>query len=222
MLLLIVSLSYTHYVFQTLTYNREDISSRRCRHLRWWWISRDVTAYIQRIRRRYQPLGPIEFLRVIERHKDYEPHVHLLLHFQGALRVDNGKFFDRQFFDDLQRQWKFGFDKPEVLRKPDAAFSYALKYFLKQISDQTVSDSTGDVAGISDSEPQDVELPPKIWPLRGKRLTFFGMPIRLLAWSRGMQYLYKRQQYESLLRKGFKVDPPTKLVLRTNGKQTIL
>lgn len=215
--------TYTHYVFQTLTYNREDFPSRRCRHLRWWWISRDVTAYIQRIRRRFKPLGPIEFLRVIEQHQDFEPHVHLLLHFNGALRVDNGKYFDRQFFDSLQRQWLFGFNKPEVLRKPDAAFSYALKYFLKQISDPDVSKNVGD--GTGESLPDETckpELLPKIWPLRGKRRTYFGMPIRLLAWSRGMQYLYQRRQYETLISNGYKVEKPAKLVLRKNAQQTVL
>lgn len=216
--------SFTHYVFTTLTYNREDYSSRRCRHLRWWWVSRDVTAFIQRVRRQFKPLGPVEFLRVIERHQDFEPHVHLLLHFKESLRVDNDRFFDRKFFSRLQGCWKFGFSKPEVLRhagQPSFAFSYALKYFFKQITDNDHRDDAVDDAstGLGTQENE-----PRIWPLKGKRVSYFGMPIRLLAWSRGMQYHYQVAQQTALLRKGYKVELPSKLVLReiSQHKGTVL
>lgn len=220
-----MSVSYTHYVFNTLTYNRESIPGRRCRHLRWWWVSRDTTAYIQTLRRKYKPLGPIEFVRVIERHEDFNPHVHLLLYFTTALRVDNDRFFDREFFHRLQSFWRRGFSKPEVLKyggQPGYAFSYTLKYFFKQIRDRDVVNPSGESLGEGDIQDRQSELPPRVWRLKGKRITFFGMPIRVLAWSRGMQYIYQHEQWKKLTNQGYNVEEPTKLVLRTNGKQTIL
>ena len=106
--------------------------------------------------------------------------------------MENGRYFDDRLFYNLQKMWRKGFSKPEVLRKPDAAFSYVLKYFLKQLSIKTTK---------SDDPPID-----KIWKLKGKRVVWFALPIRILAWSGGMQKLYQAQQQ-------------LKLVLRKNTQQ---
>jgi len=81
--------------------------------------------------------------------------------------------------------WRNGFSKPEVLKKPDAAFAYVMKYFLKQLSTETTK---------SNDPPID-----KIWKLKGKRIVWFALPIRILAWSRGMQKLYQDQQRMKLV-----------------------
>jgi hypothetical protein len=136
--------------------------------------------------------------------------------------VDADKFLDRQLYDSLQREWHYGFSKPEVLKHaghPEFAFNYALKYFLKQINDDNSSSGSGYSPGNTSERDQ---LPPKVWPLRGKRKTYFGMPIRLLAWSRGMQYIYAKEQYANLKRKGFNVDIPSKLVSCAVAKQATL
>ena len=164
-------------------------------------------------------MGPIEFIRVIERHQDWNPHVHLLFHFNAAIRVDNEKYFDRKFFDLLQREWIYGFSKPEVLKYgglPGFAFGYVLKYFLKQVRpkqpDGDTTDADSDVLREATSEP-------KIWPLKGKRVTYFGQVIRLLAWSRGMQYLYQESQRKVLVGKGYNLSLPDRLVFRENRKR---
>lgn len=210
-----MAVTYTNYVFNTLTYDR----NLACRHLAWWRVARDCTDYVQRLRRHFPVLRPIEYLRVIESHQDFYPHIHILLHFTQSLRVDNARYFDREFFRRLQSCWTFGFSKPEVLRYPDNAFNYTLKYFLKQITNNDSSDGSGsndgDGTGIEERQP-------KVWPLKGKRFTFFGMPIRILAWSRGMQYLYQKRTYESLKLKGFKPELPSILVLRKNTQHAKL
>lgn len=195
-------ISYTHYVFNTLTYDRES-SESRCRHLAWWRVSRDVSDFIQRVRRRFPQEGSvqrIEYVRVIERHQDFYPHAHVLLRFPVVVKIERGRYFDTHFYTNLQRCWRHGHSKPEVLRyagRPNFAFNYVLKYFLKQFASSTseTCDSTED----STTEQQHGDpLPPKIWDLRGKRVTYFGMPIRLLAWSRGMQNLYHDEQRRQL------------------------
>ncbi len=207
--------SYTHYVFQTLTYNRHS----SCRHQRWWSVSNDTTRYLQSVRRKFKTQIPIEHIRVIEFHKDYNPHVHVLLHFPNALTLTNSRFFDRRFFDVLQGLWTHGFSKPESLRFPDGAFAYVLKYFLKQIANRT----TNDDFGLSSNSDESTSFPPKIWPLKGKRSVIFAMPIRLLAWSRGMQYLYQLRQQQQLLKETGKYYPlSSKLVSRKIGKQSRL
>ncbi len=206
--------SYSHYVFQTLTYSRDN----SCRHTAWWNVSSDTTDYLKRLRRSFKPALPIEHLRVIEFHKDYYPHVHILLHFHNALTISNRRFFTPEFYSKLQSLWTKGFSKPEVLKFPDGAFSYVLKYFLKQIANQSISGSTGQ---LSDSTPDTPVLPPRIWPLKGKRITVYGVPIRLLAWSRGMQYLYQLRQQRTLIdQKGIKLPLSSKLVSRKIGIQT--
>jgi len=176
-----LKISFTHYVFQTLTYDRKNL----CRHKAWWSCSKDTTNYIQKVRRYFGNSNHCEFIRVIEPHKDWYPHVHLLLYFRRPLRVENGRYFDDRLFYNLQKMWGNGFSKPEVLRKPNAAFSYVLKYFLKQLSIKTTK---------SNDPPID-----KIWRLKGKRVVWFALPIRILAWSGGMQKLYLNQQLLKLV-----------------------
>jgi len=176
--------SFTHYVFQTLTYDRKNL----CKHKAWWSCSKDTTNYIQKVRRYFGKSNRCEFLRVIEPHKDWYPHVHILFYFKKPLQVQNGRYFDDRLFYGLQKMWGNGFSKPEVLRKPNAAFSYVLKYFLKQLSIKTTK---------SDDPPID-----KIWRLKGKIIVWFALPIRILAWSGGMQKLYlNQQQLKLVLRK---------------------
>lgn len=191
-------ISYTHYVFDTLTYDRES----SCRHQRWWRVARDTTDFIQKVRRRFQPLcvnGTIEYVRVIERHQDFYPHVHVLMRFPTVLTVERGRYFDRTVFRTIQQCWHHGHSKPEVLRhagSPRFAFNYVLKYFLKQFPERTpeTCDSNEDPNTNSAEEIRE----PRIFDLRGKRVTYFGMPIRLLAWSRGMQNLYHDEQRRQL------------------------
>ena len=102
--------------------------------------------------------------------------------------MENRRYFDDRLFYSLQKMWKRGFSKPEVLRKPNAAFSYVLKYFLKQLSIKTTKSN----------DPQ-ID---KIWRLKGKRVVWFALPIRILAWSGGIQKLYlNQQQLKLVLRK---------------------
>ncbi len=189
-----MQISFTHYVFQTLTYNRDA----GCRHTRWWTVSRSCTDYVQRLRRKLcaEATQRIEYVRVIEQHADFNPHVHLLLWFSVPLRVERNRYFTRDVYDLLQRSWKEGYSKPEVLRHgnaPNFAFQYVLKYFLKQLVALTpkTCDSDEDT-GFTKSK--DVLPEWKPFRLKGKRTTYFGMPIRLLAWSRGMQNIYADSQ----------------------------
>ena len=170
-------IAYTHYIFQTLTYDRRSL----CRHKAWWTVSKDTTAYVQKIRRYFGDRNVVEFLRVIEPHRDFYPHVHILFYLETPIQVENGRYFNDKVFYAIRDRWERGFSKPEVLRKPNAAFAYCLKYFLKQLSVEKTTKST--------DPPID-----KIWKLRGKRITWFALPIRILAWSKGMQKLYQEQQ----------------------------
>jgi len=166
-----------------------------CRHKAWWNVAKDTTAYVQEVKRFFGRDGnPVEFLRVIEPHGDFYPHVHILFYLEKPIQVENGRYFNDRVYYAIRDRWKNGFSKPEVIRKKDAAFAYCLKYFLKQLSTKTTK---------SEDPPID-----KIWKLKGKRITWFGLPIRILAWSRGMQKLYQEQQ--RLI-----------LVLRKNKQHTI-
>jgi hypothetical protein len=113
------------------------------------------------------------------------------LRFPNVLSVRNGRYFDPIFFNTLQQCWRRGYSKPEVLKhagKPGFAFQYVLKYFLKQKRNKGLEESLYKSSRTKDTP----------WKLRGEKRTYFAMPIRLLAWSRGMQDIYKDEQLRQL------------------------
>ncbi len=68
---------------------------------RWKTISRDFNRYYQEFRRFHA--GKAEYLRVIEKHKDGYPHIHIIIQFPNAIiRIRNTKYFDRT----LYKKWK--------------------------------------------------------------------------------------------------------------------
>ncbi len=170
--------TFSRFLFTTLTYSRAGY----CRHWRWWHTSRHVTDYVQRVRR---GTGQhVEYLRVLESHKDYNPHVHLLLYFPTPFRIQDKRYIPRELFDNLQRWWSHGFSKPEVIRTD--VWNYTLKYFRKQL--------------ILVRSPFAVLSPVNtVYRLKGKVVVMFGLPIRILSWSRGMQELYKQYQLTKLV-----------------------
>jgi len=179
------------FLFTTLTYDRTS----HCRHWRWWHTSRHVTDYVQRLRRGLRQ--HVEYLRVLESHKDYNPHVHILLYFPDAFWVQNKRYLTKEFFDNLQHWWPHGYSKPEVIRHD--CWKYTLKYFRKQLvigtrSPFSVRENT-------------------VYRLKGKVVVMFAMPLRILTWSRGMQKLYKSYQLTKLV---LSPDTPQKRLLFHN------
>ncbi len=170
--------TFSRFLFTTLTYSRAGF----CRHWRWWHTSRHVTDYVQRLRR---GTGQhVEYLRVLESHKDYNPHVHMLLYFPNPFRIQDKRYIARDFFDKLQHWWPHGFSKPEVIRSD--VWNYTLKYFRKQL-----------IYGVH--SPFSTRSRLTVYPLKGKVVVMFAMPIRVLTWSRGMQELYKQYQQTKLV-----------------------
>lgn len=159
-----------------------------CRHVAWWTISRQVTDYVQRLRRKF-PRHRIEYLRVIERHRDYYPHVHMLLCFDPVLRIYNKRYFSPEFYYLCQRLWKIGFSKPEKIRVQSNALNYILKYFKKQL----VAKPRSPFAVFSSQRNT-------VYRLKGKVVVMFGVSIRVLSWSRGMQTIYAKSQSYKLVK----------------------
>lgn len=179
----------TNWLFLTLTYARD----RGCRHTRWQAIHNDLNRYQQKLKRGTEKSGQyIEYLAVIESHKDRNPHAHVLLYFTNPIRVEKKRFISNILFTFIESQWTHGHAKVEVLKHsnvPEFAFNYCFKYFLKQLPSENTVKEFRKTSG---------ELP-QIWKLRGRTSTIYGQRIRLLTWSRGMQHVYLSQQIKRLV-----------------------
>jgi hypothetical protein len=82
----------------------------------------------------------LDYLRVIESHKDGYPHVHILFQFPDArIRVENARYFDKKLYARWKGYWRYGhsdYQKPRG--RGLAAISYVMKYLLKNQTQKTV------------------------------------------------------------------------------------
>lgn len=82
-------------------------------------LSEEVTRMLKRLRK---SSGPFRYLCVFEAHKDGFPHVHLLVHENGAAITKRS----------IERQWPLGFTQVKLVDDgPEAAF-YVAKYLGKE------------------------------------------------------------------------------------------
>ncbi len=106
--------------------------------LQWNKIGRTFNRFIQEFRRLHHM--EVQYLRVIERHKDGYPHAHAILQFPYAvIRVRNTRYFDRTLYKSWKALWKAGhsdYQKPR--RSQTGTISYLMKYLTKNTTRKTI------------------------------------------------------------------------------------
>ncbi len=124
---------FTRHVFATLTYTRTKTVQDT-----WKTVSSDFNRYLQRFRRSHNE--KIQYLRVVERHKDLYPHIHIIIQFPDAsIRVRDFRWFDRRIYQTWKALWKRGhsdYQKPR--RNKIGTISYMMKYLLKNTTRKTI------------------------------------------------------------------------------------
>ncbi len=82
----------------------------------------------------------MQYLRVIEFHKDGYPHIHAILQFPSAnIRVTNSKWFSKTLYKHWKAQWKSGHSDYQQPNKSGVGIIlYLLKYLLKNQTKKTL------------------------------------------------------------------------------------
>ena len=131
-------ITYSKHIFVTLTYSRET-SKDIC----WQQTNRYFNRYVQKIRRikrgiQRDTLYPdLAYLRVIERHKDGYPHIHVIFQAQRRLfDIYNARYLDSITHKRIKDRWPHGFSDIRPGDK-DSIF-YALKYLTKNTTRKTI------------------------------------------------------------------------------------
>lgn len=179
-----VTIEFTRHVFATLTYSR-DINSQA----RWATISHHYNRFIQSTRRLHR--CNIEYLRVVESHKDGYPHIHVLLQFPDArIRIENTRYFTPTLYAKWKGQWQHGhsdFQKPK--HSGTQTLSYILKYLIKNTTSSTiwkhVFASTADVS--KSSNPNSQTNPVQNTIATAQLPTHFNK-VKLATWSRHFDF----------------------------------
>lgn len=177
-------ITFGQHVFATLTYSRE-----RNVEDTWSIISSDYNRFHQKLRRFHRL--QIEYLRVIERHRDGYPHIHSLLQYPSAcLRVSNSRYFDRDLYQEWKVLWTRGhsdYQKPRY--SGNATISYVMKYLIKNQTSKTVWKKILKSNGVmkstdvksANSSQEDVENYQEKLPIK-----YHG--VKLCTWSRGFDF----------------------------------
>ena len=120
-------------MFFTLTYDRSKSIPET-----WNQITRTFNHYITDLRRFHH--NKIQYLRVVEEHKDGYPHIHTLIQFSDArIRVQNSRYFDRRLYAQWKDRWKHGHSDVQPPRGTrGAVLAYVLKYVLKNVTTNTI------------------------------------------------------------------------------------
>ncbi len=126
-------ISFTRHIFFTGTYSRTN-KMEIC----WTNISKDYNRFQQSFRRLHN--HKVQYLRVVERHKDGFPHVHSILQMQSAnIRIENNRYFDRTLYKTWKTLWKHGHSDYQKPRKSGSGtLFYILKYLIKNTTKTTI------------------------------------------------------------------------------------
>lgn len=181
-------ITFTRHVFATLTYQRNcEISEV------WRTISLDYNRFHQRLRRLHRL--QIEYLRVIEEHRDGYPHIHALLQYPSAcIRITNSRYFDSPLYRRWKDEWRKGHSDYQKPRKDrTGTLAYVMKYCLKNQTKRTVwkkvlksvQTSTQDVTSVPTTPPsaeqQNDSSPLVILPTHKHG-------VKICSWSRGFDF----------------------------------
>jgi hypothetical protein len=120
----------SNIAFITLTFNREYFLNNV---YVWQFISDYVNDYLENLKKKLRKKGnDIEFfIKSYEYHKDYFPHVHLIIKLKNPLKtfMYNGK---KRFASKRKLlEWPYGFTDAEAPKNVKHALSYLTKYCVK-------------------------------------------------------------------------------------------
>jgi hypothetical protein len=120
----------SNIAFITLTFNREYFLNNV---YVWQFISDYVNDYLENLKKKLRKKGnDIEFfIKSYEYHKDYFPHVHIILKLKNPLKtfMYNGK---KRFASKRKLfEWSYGFVDAEAPKNVKHTLSYLVKYCVK-------------------------------------------------------------------------------------------
>jgi len=188
------TVSFTRHLFDTLTYGTAGGGARFASSYN---SSKQFNRFVQKVRVLMKP-NKIEYLRVIEYHKDGTPHIHAVLQSSDVFKVNNTKYIDRRLYLKLQKCWKYGFSDPRPINSNAVnPVLYCLKYMTKNTTMSTVwrkmyagSDLNVEVSeepakNLDDMEDSGFDKDSDKIPVN---IIINGFSMKTLSWSRGFVF----------------------------------
>lgn len=178
-------ITFTRHVFATLTYAR-DIEVFQC----WTQITKDFNRFFQEFRR-FHFSTKVNYLRVIEEHRDGFPHIHVIIQFDRAcISVNADRYFDREIYSKWRSLWRYGFtDYQQPRRSGTGTLSYVMKYLSKNQTSNTIWKRVlKNSSSIGHSEQSSVLASQKKNIMRSILLPTHKNGVKLCTWSRNFDF----------------------------------
>lgn len=147
----------------------------------------DFNRFCQKFRRLHNT--QVQYLRVVEEHKDTYPHIHVILQFPDArLSITNSRYFDRILYKKWKTLWISGHsDYQTMSRGGVGGLRYILKYLVKNTTRKTLYKkiyTLHPVAIRSSTTPPETRRTKK-----PERLPIKKNGVKLATWSRCFDFV---------------------------------
>jgi len=181
-------ITFTNHVFATLTFSR-GLSSDLC----WRKTSIDFNRFIQRVRRLHK--CEVQYIRVVEAHRDSYPHLHAVIQFPTSISVSNARRFDNVLYAKWKQLWTSGLSDIKPVESQQGSILYLMKYISKGATSKNVWKKCYSVynASVKDSKV----LPSTYTPAKSTNVSVPLTPtqqlceqykIKQMSWSRGFVF----------------------------------
>jgi len=125
-----INRNHSNIVFLTLTFNRNFFMNNI---YVWQFVSHYVNDFLENLKKklRRRNNGIEFFIKTYEYHKDYFPHVHLILKLKRPLKTFMYKGKKRFALKRRLFEWSYGYTDAEAPKNIKHALSYLVKYCVK-------------------------------------------------------------------------------------------
>jgi len=140
-----INRDYSNVIFVTLTFNRSKFLNPV---YTWVYLSEYVNDYISNLNKKLKKYNNkiILFVKTYELHRDYYPHVHMILLLKNPIRTFFWKNKKRIAIKKKKMEWNKGFTDVFAPNNPRHICNYLTKYITKNYFNQSLKTNKSDLS----------------------------------------------------------------------------
>jgi len=220
----IINRDKSNIVFITLTFERDRFFNNT---YAWQFVSEYTNDFLENLKKKLRKRGnKVEFfIKTYEYHKDYFPHVHIILKLKHPLKTFMYKGKKRFASKHKLFEWNYGFADAEAPKNVKHAISYLIKYCVKNYFSEEIENEQDTNKLRRGLKVKSDILLTILWLFR--KFTISHTRLRLDSYNSKLTYSLKFKgliiieytiYFEEFIRKNYKLKEIEYFKLDKNGK----